>query len=161
MEKPPVSLWVTEIEIHSLTQRLKMSSQHITFTKIYVIALAIFCAMDFIWLGFIAKDFYRAQIGFLMNSEINWAAAVAFYLLFVVGLVLFVIAPALEKGSWMHSLVFGALFGLITYATYDLSNLATLKDWPILVTIVDLAWGATLAASVSTATYFIARKVID
>jgi uncharacterized membrane protein len=138
-----------------------MTSQFFIFTKIYAIALTIFCAMDFIWLGFIAKDFYRAQIGFLMNSEINWAAAVAFYLLFVVGLVLFVIAPALEKSSWIHSLVFGALFGLITYATYDLSNLATLKDWPILVTIVDLAWGATLAASVSTATYFIARKVID
>ena len=94
-----------------------------------------------------------------MKSEPNWIAALIFYLLFIVGLVLFVIAPAIEKKSWMHALLFGALFGLITYATYDLSNLATIKDWPLLVTIVDLIWGATLAASVSTATYFIAQKL--
>ncbi|MDP3702287.1 MAG: DUF2177 family protein [Hylemonella sp.] len=129
------------------------------FIKLYAIALPVFCVIDMVWLGFVAKNFYRDQIGFLMTSEINWIAAIAFYLLFVVGLVLFVIAPAIEKSSWMHALVFGALFGLITYATYDLTNLATLKDWPVLVTMVDLAWGAALAASVSTATYFIARKV--
>ena len=129
------------------------------FIKVYAIALPVFIAIDMVWLGFVAKNFYRNQIGFLMKSEINWAAAVAFYLLFVVGLVLFVIAPAMEKKSWMHALLFGALFGLITYATYDLSNLATLKDWPLLVTVVDLAWGTMLAASVSTATYFIARKI--
>ena len=128
------------------------------FIKLYAIALPVFFALDMAWIGLVAKNFYRNQIGFLMKNEINWTAAAIFYLLFIVGLVLFVITPAMEKNSWMHALLFGALFGLITYATYDLSNLATLKDWPLLVTIVDLAWGATLAASVSTATYFIARK---
>jgi uncharacterized membrane protein len=127
--------------------------------KLYVIALPIFFAIDMVWLGFVAKNFYRNQIGFLMRSDINWVAAIVFYLLFMVGLVLFVIAPAIEKNSWMHALLFGALFGLITYATYDLTNLATLKDWPLLVTVVDLAWGAALAALVSTVTYFIARKI--
>jgi uncharacterized membrane protein len=136
-----------------------MSSQSHNFLKLYAIALPVFCAIDIVWLGFVAKSFYRNQIGFLMNSEINWAAAVAFYLLFFLGLVLFVITPAIEKRSWMHALAFGALFGLITYATYDLSNLATLKNWPVLVTIVDLVWGTTLAALVATATYFIAQKV--
>lgn len=129
------------------------------FIKIYAIALPIFLALDMVWLGLVAKNFYRDQIGFLMKTEINWAAAIGFYLLFIVGLVLFVIAPAIAKSSWVHALIFGALFGVITYATYDLSNLATLKNWPLLVTIVDLVWGATLAASVSTATYFIARKI--
>ena len=129
------------------------------FIKLYAIALPVFFAIDMVWLGLVAKNFYRDQIGFLMKSDINWAAAIVFYLLFVVGLVIFVIAPAIEKNSWVHALLFGALFGLITYATYDLSNLATLKDWPLLVTIVDLAWGATLAASVSTVSYFIARKM--
>lgn len=129
------------------------------FIKLYAIALPVFIAIDAVWLGLVAKNFYRDQIGFLMKSEINWAAAAAFYLLFVVGLVIFVITPAIEKNSWVHALIFGALFGLITYATYDLSNLATLKDWPLLVTIVDLVWGATLAASVSTVTYFIAHKI--
>ena len=128
------------------------------FIKLYAIALPVFFALDMAWIGLVAKNFYRNQIGFLMKNEINWTAAAIFYLLFIVGLVLFVITPAMEKNSWMHALLFGALFGLITYATYDLSNLATLKDWPLLVTIVDLAWGATLAASVSTATYFVARK---
>ena len=72
---------------------------------------------------------------------------------------LFVIAPAVEKRSWVHALSYGALFGLVTYATYDLTNLATLRGWPVLVTVVDLVWGAVLAASVSTATYFIARRI--
>lgn len=129
------------------------------FIKLYAIAFPVFMALDMIWLGLVAKNFYQDQIGFLMNSEINWAAALVFYLLFVLGLVLFVIAPAMEKHSWVHALLFGALFGLVTYATYDLSNLATLKDWPLWVTVVDLAWGATLAASVSTASFFIARQV--
>lgn len=130
-----------------------------TFLKLYAIALPVFIVIDLIWLGVVAKNFYKDQIGFLMKSDVNWTAAIIFYLLFIVGLVLFVIAPAIEKGSWMHALLFGALFGLITYATYDLTNLATLKDWPMLVTFVDLAWGATLAASVSTITYFIASKI--
>jgi len=130
------------------------------FIKLYLIALPVFFAIDMVWLGLIAKNFYRNQIGFLMTPTVNWVAAIIFYLLFIVGLVLFVIAPAIEKGSWVHAVLFGALFGLISYATYDLTNLATIKDWPILVTIVDLAWGALLAASVSTVTYFIASKTL-
>ena len=129
------------------------------FLKLYPIALPVFFALDMVWLGLVAKNFYRDQIGVLMKDDINWMAAIAFYLLFIAGLVLFVIGPAIERNSWVHALVFGALFGFISYATYDLTNLATLKDWPLLVTIVDLAWGAVLAASVSTATYFIARKI--
>lgn len=129
------------------------------FIKLFTIALPVFMVIDMIWLGLVAKNLYRAQIGFLMRDDINWAAAIIFYLLFVVGLVVFVIAPAIEKNSWAHALLFGALFGVITYATYDLTNLATLKDWPLLVTMVDLAWGAVITASVSTATYFIARKI--
>jgi uncharacterized membrane protein len=129
------------------------------FTKLYAIALPVFFAIDMVWLGLVAKNFYRNQIGFLMTPNINWVAAILFYLLFIVGLVLFVITPAVEKGSWLHALLFGALFGLITYATYDLTNLATLKDWPLWVTIVDMAWGATLGALVSVITYFIAGKL--
>jgi len=127
--------------------------------KLYAIALPVFFAIDMIWLGLVAKNFYRNQIGFLMTPNINWLAAIIFYLLFILGLALFVIAPAIEKGSWTYALLFGALFGLITYATYDLTNLATLKDWPLFVTLVDLAWGVVLASSVSVVTYFIATKI--
>lgn len=129
------------------------------FVKLYFIALPIFFAMDMIWLGVAAKNFYAKQIGFLMKSNVNWLAAVLFYLLFIVGLVVFVIAPAVEKGSWVRALLFGALFGLITYATYDLTNLATVRDWPLALTAVDLTWGAVLAASVSVGTCVIAVKI--
>jgi len=129
------------------------------FTKLYIIAFPVFFAIDMIWLGFVAKNFYRNQIGFLMKDTIGWTAAVIFYALFIVGLVIFVITPAVEKGSWVHALVFGALFGLISYATYDLTNLATLKNWPLLVTVVDLVWGAVIAGTVSFVTYIIATKL--
>ena len=129
------------------------------FIKLYAIALPVFFAIDMAWLGLVANKFYKSHIGFLMKSDINWVAAGLFYLLFVIGLVLFVIAPAVEKGSWTRAILYGALLGLIAYATYDLTNLATLKDWPLLVTLVDLTWGAVLAASISVVTYFIADKI--
>ena len=129
------------------------------FIKLFLIALPVFFIIDMIWLVLVAKNFYKAQIGFLMRPDINWPAAVIFYLLFIAGLVTFVINPAVEKCSWTHALLFGAFFGLITYATYDLTNLATLKDWPILVTVVDLIWGMVLSASISVITYLIAIRI--
>ena len=129
------------------------------FTKLFLIALPVFFIIDMIWLVLVAKNFYQKQIGFLMRPDINWVAAIIFYLLFIAGLVVFVISPAVEKHSWTHALLFGALFGLITYATYDLTNLATLKDWPLTVTIVDLIWGTFLAASISVITYFIGSRI--
>jgi len=129
------------------------------FIKLYAIALPVFFIIDMVWLGLVAKNFYRSQIGILMKPDVNWTAAIIFYLIFIAGLVVFVIAPAKEKESWTHALFFGALFGLVCYATYDLTNLAVAKDWPLLVTIVDLIWGAVLAASVSVLTYFIAAKM--
>jgi uncharacterized membrane protein len=129
--------------------------------KLFLIALPIFFVIDMAWLVLVAKKFYQEQIGFLMKPDINWFAAIIFYLLFIAGLVIFVIAPAIEKHSWVNAVVLGALFGLITYATYDLTNLATMKDWPLLVTIVDLIWGTVLAASISGITYFIANKILN
>ncbi len=129
------------------------------FIKLYLIALPVFLLIDMIWLGLVAKNFYAKHLGYIMRPDVNWLAAIIFYLIFIVGLVWFVITPALDKGSWANALLFGALFGLITYATYDLTNLATLKDWPLIVTIVDLIWGTALSASVSVITYFIANKI--
>jgi len=129
------------------------------FIKLFLTALPVFFVIDMIWLVLVAKKFYSEQIGFLMRPDINWTAAIIFYLLFIAGLVTFVIAPAVEKQSWTHSLFMGAFFGLITYATYDLTNLATLKNWPILVTVVDLVWGSVLAASISVITYLISIRL--
>jgi len=129
------------------------------FVKLFLIALPVFFAIDIVWLALVAKNFYQQQIGFLMRPNVNWVAAIIFYLLFIAGLITFVISPAVIKQSWVHALLYGALFGLITYATYDLTNLATIKDWPLLVTIVDLIWGSVLAAAVSVITYGISNRL--
>jgi uncharacterized membrane protein len=129
------------------------------FLKLYFIALPVFFAIDMVWLVLVAKKFYAAHIGFLLKPDVNWLAAIIFYLLFIGGLVTFVISPAVEKHSWLHALIYGAFFGLVTYATYDLTNLATLKDFPLLVTIVDLVWGMVLSASVSIVTYLIFNRI--
>jgi uncharacterized membrane protein len=131
------------------------------FIKLFIIALPVFFVIDMVWLVLVAKKFYQEQIGYLMKPDINWFAAIIFYLLFIAGLIVFVISPAVEKHSWVHALLFGALFGLITYATYDLTNLATLKDWPLLVTVVDLIWGTVLASAISVITYLIANKLFN
>ncbi len=128
------------------------------FLKLYLIALPVFFAIDMVWLALIARNFYKNQLGFLMRPEVNWSAAILFYVLFLLGLVVFVIEPALAKKEWVQALGKGALFGLITYATYDLTNLATLKDWPFTVVWVDMLWGTVLAASVSIITYTIALR---
>ncbi|MFZ2026689.1 MAG: DUF2177 family protein [Microgenomates group bacterium] len=127
--------------------------------KLYLIALPVFFAIDMVWLGLVANNFYKKHIGFLMTNEVNWIAALIFYLLFIAGLVVFVISPALEKNSLITALLLGALFGLITYATYDLTNLATIKNWPLLVTVVDLLWGMTISASVSAVSFLIAKRI--
>jgi uncharacterized membrane protein len=123
------------------------------FFKLYGIAFVFFLVIDLIWLSLIAKNLYQRQIGHLMSDSVNWAAAIIFYLLFIVGLVYFAILPAVNDGEWLRALALGAFFGFITYATYDLTNLATLKDWPIQITLIDLAWGTFLGASISTLTY--------
>jgi uncharacterized membrane protein len=126
--------------------------------KIYLTALFVFLGVDMIWLTLIAKNFYAKQIGFLMAKNPNLLAALIFYLLFIAGLVVFVITPSLEKKQLTQALLMGAFFGLVTYATYDLTNLATVKNWPILITIIDLLWGSFISAFVSFITYLIAQK---
>jgi len=127
---------------------------------LYLITLVVFFVIDMIWLGVVAKGFYRRQLGTLMTPQVNWAAAVLFYLLFIVGLLVFVIRPALVAGAPLNALFYGALLGLISYATYDLTNLATLKDWPLAVTIVDLIWGTVLGGIVSYISALLGRLLL-
>lgn len=125
------------------------------FLKMYIIAFIVFLLVDFIWLSAVANQFYKKHLGFLMKATPNYIAALIFYLLFMVGLVYFVIQPAIVDQNVGKLILGGLLFGLITYATYDLTNLATIKDWPIIVTVVDLAWGSVLSLVISLATYYI------
>jgi uncharacterized membrane protein len=121
----------------------------------FLVVLVVFFAIDLFWLGVVAKNLYSKYLGYLMAPQVNWIAAFTFYLLFIVGLMIFVLLPALDKQSLSYALIYGALFGFFTYATYDLTNLATIRDWPITITIIDLIWGTSLSAAVSSISYLI------
>jgi len=133
-----------------------------SFSKIllsYLLTTLVFFAIDLVWLGLVAKNIYKKYLGSLMSDTVNWSAALIFYLLFIVGIFIFVINPAIEKQSATRALVLGAIFGLITYATYDLTNYATLKGFPINVVIIDLAWGTFVTAVVSLVGFYITRQI--
>lgn len=125
----------------------------------YFITLVAFLVMDALWLGLIARQFYAAQLGALMRDNINFVAAGGFYLAYVVGIVFFAVAPALAEDSWKVAALRGALFGLLAYGTYDMTNLATLKNWPLTMSLVDMAWGTLLTASSATIGYLATRSL--
>ncbi len=125
----------------------------------YGIVLVVFFAIDMVWLGVIAKNLYAKHLGYLMAPQVNWIAAILFYLLFILGLLVFVIEPALIQQDLLKLILSAALFGLVTYATYDLTNLATVKDWPMVITLIDLTWGMSLSVIVSTLSYLILMKL--
>lgn len=127
----------------------------------YAVAALVFCVIDFLWLGTVAKGLYDRHLGDLVAPRPNVAAAVLFYAIFVAGLVYFVIHPAIEAGSWQRALLVGAFFGLVTYATWDLTNLAVLRDFPASIVPIDMAWGTFLAASVSVSTYAVVQALPD
>lgn len=124
---------------------------------LYLLSIPVFFGLDMIWLGFVARGFYRNNLGHLLRPDVNWIAAIIFYLLYIIGILIFATMPALEKNSLRQAVLLGGLFGFFAYATYDLTNLATLKDWPFIVVLVDIAWGVVLTASVSAASFFIGR----
>lgn len=128
---------------------------------IYLLTVPVFFGIDMFWLGVVAKGFYRDNLGHLLRPDVNWAAALIFYLLYIAGILIFATLPALEKHSLRQAVVLGALFGFFTYATYDLTNLATLKDWPVKVVVVDILWGMVLTASVAAASFFIGRWIMQ
>jgi len=130
-----------------------------TFVKHYLITLVIFTVIDLVWLLFISRKLYQEKIGHLMAPKANMAAAAIFYLLFIAGIVFFVVNPAAEKQSVLYALGAGALFGLVTYATYDLTNLATLRDWPVSITIIDLVWGSFVTGTTSAIATWIGGKL--
>jgi uncharacterized membrane protein len=124
----------------------------------WLLIIPVFFAMDLLWLGVVAKDFYRRHLGYLMAPQINWAAAILFYLLFLGGLVFFAVKPGFEAGSPVRALACGALFGFLAYATYDLTNLATIRSWPPVVAVVDMLWGTVLSGTVAWSGAIIALR---
>lgn len=123
----------------------------------YAVALVVFLAVDSVWLKYIALDFYKQKIGHLIQFPPNFAAAAAFYLLFVAGILVFGVRPGQPFRTLGGVVGLAALYGFFTYATYDLTNMATLKDWPLVVTVVDMLWGSFLCAVVAGTTFLVER----
>ncbi len=128
------------------------------FFKHYLITLIVFTVVDLVWLLFISRKLYQGKIGHLMADKVNIPAAAIFYLLFIAALVFFVITPATEKHSVWYALGVGAFFGLVTYGTYDLTNLATLRGWPVSLTVIDLLWGSFVTGTTSAITTWISGR---
>lgn len=125
----------------------------------YLLTFIVFLLIDMLWLGIIAKNLYQKYLGGFLTDQVNWIAAFIFYMLFVIGISIFAIYPAVQKDSVYNAILLGALFGFFTYATYDLTNLATLKDWPLPIVFIDIIWGTTLSAIVSFSGYYIVKWI--
>ncbi|UCH73289.1 MAG: DUF2177 family protein [Rhodospirillales bacterium] len=129
------------------------------YAKAYALTLVVFFGLDFLWLGLVARGFYASQLAHLIRDNVNFLAAGAFYLAYVAGIVFFAVAPALAEGSWRKALVSGVVLGLLAYGTYDMTNLATLKDWPVAMSLVDMVWGGFVTGAAALAAYGLTRAV--
>ena len=129
------------------------------FAIAYAATFIVFCGLDFVWLGFVAKGYYQSQVGTLLLEKPNLPVAALFYVLYIVGVLIFAVLPALETRQWSRALLYGALFGFFAYATYDLTNLATLKGWSTGLALLDLTWGAVVTGISATAGYLVTRTV--
>jgi len=129
------------------------------FLKVYLGALVVFFAVDMLWLGVVAKGFYDRHLGHLLRPDVQWGPALLFYLIYVAALVVFVVQPALERASLGRAVALGAFFGFAAYAAFDLTSLALFRDFPATVAVVDMIWGAVLAAGVSAAGFGIGRTL--
>lgn len=129
----------------------------VKLVQLYVLTVPVFFAIDMVWLGIVAKGLYQKNLGPLMRPDVNWPVAIGFYLLYIVGIIVLAVLPAAEKNELSVAVMRGAVLGLVAYATYDLTNLSTLKDWPALVSAIDLLWGTVLTATVALVSFYIAR----
>lgn len=130
------------------------------FLKLYGLSFVSLVGIDFLWLTKVAPNLYKSNIGHLMADNPNLLSASLFYLIYIVGLVVFVIHPAFEKSSISSALMHGALFGLVAYSTFDLTSMAVFKNWPAKITVIDLLWGTILTAGVCTLATYLALRLI-
>lgn len=129
-----------------------------TLLASYLIALAAMAVLDALWLGVVSREFYKARLGQLLLDKPAWGVAILFYLIHAAGIAVFAVAPALSAGTWTAAIFYGGLFGFCVYAAYDLTNLATLRGWPMAVSLVDLAWGTVVTAAATAAAFAALRS---
>jgi uncharacterized membrane protein len=125
---------------------------------VYIAGIGTLLVLDLVWLGIIAKDFYHTNLSAFLG-DVRWVPAIAFYLIYILGVYLFVVSPAISAGSLSRAALYGAGLGFLAYATYDLTNLALLKNWPLSVSAVDIVWGTVLTGSVASVMYIVATRL--
>lgn len=130
------------------------------YINLYLLTVPLFFLIDMLWLGVVARDFYRGNLSHLLADQVDWVAAIIFYLIYIAGILLFAVVPGLAADSLRKTAVWAASFGFFTYATYELTNRATLPDWPMRLVIVDILWGITLCTLVGIAAHMIGKKLI-
>ncbi len=127
------------------------------YLKLYALTVPVFFVIDILWLGVVARGFYRKNLSFILSDDVNWTAAIVFYLIYIAGILFFAVRPAVLNASWVQAAVLGALFGFFTYATYDLTNMATIKNWPLIIVVIDILWGVFLCTLVSCTAFMISK----
>jgi len=130
------------------------------YLKLYVLTVPVFFVIDIVWLGVIAKGIYRRNLGFILSPEVNWVAAITFYLIYIAGIIFFAVRPALASNTLRDAALLGGLFGFFTYATYDLTNMATIKGWPLKIVVIDILWGTCLCLLVAGLSFLIAKWLL-
>jgi uncharacterized membrane protein len=130
-----------------------------SFFVCYLAALAALAVLDALWLGVVSREFYKARLGQMLLDQPLWWAAILFYLIHAAGVAVFAVPPAMTAGTWTAAVLYGAFFGFCVYAAYDLTNLATLRGWPMAVSLVDLAWGAVVTAAATLVAFLAVRAV--
>jgi uncharacterized membrane protein len=126
---------------------------------LYIATFGVFFFIDLIWLVLMNSRFYKKELSGLIAEKVKWFPAILFYLLFIVAVLVLVVLPAIDNGSWVTTLLYGGLLGMVCYGTYDFTNLASIRNWPLKVTIVDILWGTVLSATVATISFFIATAI--
>jgi uncharacterized membrane protein len=124
------------------------------FLIAYLITAAVFLIIDYIWLGYVMKDYFQNALGHLMADDVNLTVAALFYLFYAAGIVLLCVQPAMNDGGWVKAMYLGAALGFLAYGTYDVTNMATLKDWPVMMSVIDVSWGTGLTALSAAAGYY-------
>ena len=130
------------------------------YLKLYMLTVPVFFIIDIVWLGVIARGFYRRNLESILSPNVNWTAAVIFYLIYIAGILIFAVRPALASNSLGSAVLLGGLFGFFTYATYDLTNMATISNWPLKIVVVDILWGTCLCVLVASFSFLIAKWLL-
>jgi len=130
-----------------------------TYLTAYIVSLVVFLGVDFVWLTTMGAALYRSTLGDLLAPSVRLAPAAVFYLAYPIGIVVFAVSPALAAESWLRAVGLGALFGALAYATYDLTNFATLRTWSLQITVLDIAYGAIASGAAAVAAYFAVKAI--